>query len=153
MARASVSLFAQQKFDSAQDDRQGFYFAIIHSYQCKFETNTLTKHHKYSIMFHVIARVTSSLFTLTYYLIRGYGGIGRRARFRILCSFVQVRPLLPAPKERGATAPLCYNLFIKSSHRPLRGLWELYLCRAKGGSPQAFPSGGRWQPKADGEAP
>ena len=98
MARASVSLFAQQKFDSAQDDRQGFYFAIIHSYQCKFETNTLTKHHKYSIMFHVIARVTSSLFTLTYYLIRGYGGIGRRARFRILCSFVQVRPLLPAPK-------------------------------------------------------
>ena len=29
--------------------------------------------------------------------IRGYGGIGRRARFRILCSFVQVQVLLPVP--------------------------------------------------------
>ena len=42
--------------------------------------------------------------------ICGYGGIGRRARFRILCSFVQVRPLLPAPnKRRYATA--CRFLF------------------------------------------
>lgn len=31
--------------------------------------------------------------------ICGHGGIGRRVRFRILCSFVQVRPLLPAPKR------------------------------------------------------
>ncbi len=31
---------------------------------------------------NVIAGATSSLFTLTYYFICGYGGIGRRARFR-----------------------------------------------------------------------
>jgi len=32
---------------------------------------------------NVIARATSSLFALTYYFICGYGGTGRRARFRV----------------------------------------------------------------------
>ena len=34
-------------------------------------------------------------------LMRGYGGIGRRARFRIWYFGVQVRPLLPAPNKIG----------------------------------------------------
>ena len=36
-------------------------------------------------------------------LLRGRGGIGRRARFRILCLFVQVQVLSPAPADSVGT--------------------------------------------------
>ena len=34
-------------------------------------------------------------------ILRGYGGIGRRAGFRIRWVTVQVRPLLPVPNSRN----------------------------------------------------
>ena len=34
-------------------------------------------------------------------VVRGYGGIGRRAGFRIRWVTVQVRPLLPVPNSRN----------------------------------------------------
>ena len=42
-------------------------------------------------------------------LICGCGGIGRRARFRILCSFVQVQVLSPVPNKKGAFAPFLFG--------------------------------------------
>ena len=43
---------------------------------------------------YVLSRLAQSFFI---YRICGCGGIGRRARFRILCSFVQVQVLSPVP--------------------------------------------------------
>ena len=55
-------------------------------------------------------------------MLRGYGGIGRRAGFRFLWATVQVQLLLSAPKKRWQTKCLpTFFLFIADKLQELRG--------------------------------